>query len=52
MYWSDEVYTIFGLDPKNGAPNLQQYLAAMHPDDRASMVETIKGCMSSDVAAI
>jgi PAS domain S-box-containing protein len=42
IYWSDEVYKIYGLDPKNGAPNLQQYLAAIHPQDRASMVETIK----------
>jgi PAS domain S-box-containing protein len=42
IYWSDEVYKIYGLDPKNGAPNLQQYLAAIHPQDRASMAETIK----------
>ena len=43
IYWSDEVYKIYGLDPKNGAPNLEQYLAAIHPQDRASMLETIKG---------
>jgi PAS domain S-box-containing protein len=42
LYWSDEVYKIFGLDPKNGPPNLEQYLAAIHPDDRASMAETIR----------
>src|SRR5260370_8751791 len=42
IYWSDEVYKIFGLDPQNGPPNLEQYLAAVHPDDRASMAETIK----------
>jgi PAS domain S-box-containing protein len=42
IYWSDEVYKIYGLDPKNGSPNLQQYLAAIHPQDRASMAETIK----------
>src|SRR6266853_5213129 len=42
MYWSDEVYKIFGLDPQNGPPNLEQYLAAVHSDDRASMVETIR----------
>jgi PAS domain S-box-containing protein len=41
IYWSDEVYKIYGLDPKNGTPNLQQYLAAIHPQDRASMKETI-----------
>jgi len=42
IYWSDEVYKIYGLDPKNGTPNLEQYLAAIHPLDRASMAETIK----------
>src|SRR5580698_6594195 len=42
IYWSDEVYKIYGLDPKNGTPNLQQYLAAVHPQDRASMAETIR----------
>jgi PAS domain S-box-containing protein len=41
-YWSDELYKIFGIDPKNGTPNLQQYLAAIHPQDRASMAETIE----------
>jgi PAS domain S-box-containing protein len=42
IYWSDEVYKIYGLNPQNGAPNLKQYLAAIHPDDRASMAETIR----------
>src|SRR6266478_4348981 len=42
IYWSDEVYKIFGLDPRNGPPNLEQYLAAVHPDDRASMEETTR----------
>jgi PAS domain S-box-containing protein len=42
IYWSDEVYKIYGLDPKNGTPDLQQYLAAIHPLDRASMAETLK----------
>ena len=42
MYWSDEVYKIYGLDPKDGTPNLLQYLAAIHPLDRASMAETIE----------
>src|SRR5580692_8656842 len=42
IYWSDEVYKIFGFDPQNGAPNLKRYLAAIHPDDRAAMAETIR----------
>ena len=42
IYWSDEVYKIFGLDPQNRPPNLEQYLAAVHPDDRASMADAIR----------
>ena len=42
IYWSEEVYKIYGLDPQNGAPNLKQFLATIHPDDRASMAETIR----------
>jgi PAS domain S-box-containing protein len=41
-YWSEELYKIYGLDPNNGAPTVEQYLALIHPQDRASMAETIK----------
>src|SRR5260221_28368 len=41
-YWSDELYKIYGLDPQNGAPTVEQYLALIYPQDRASMAETIK----------
>jgi len=42
IYWSDEIYRIYGRDPKDGPPTLEQYLAAVHPQDRTSMAETIK----------
>jgi len=42
IYWSDEVYKIFGFDPTNGAPKLQQFFAAVHPQDRASLTETLE----------
>jgi len=41
-YWSDELYKIYGLDPKSGAPTVEQYLALVHPQDRTVMAETIK----------
>ncbi len=31
--WSDEIYTLFGLDP-SVEPSLELYLACNHPDDR------------------
>jgi PAS domain S-box-containing protein len=42
QYWSDELYKIYGLDPRNGAPTIEQYLALVHPQDRASVAESIK----------
>jgi PAS domain S-box-containing protein len=41
-YWSEELYKIYGLDPKNGAPTVEQYLALVHPQDRASIAKSIK----------
>jgi PAS domain S-box-containing protein len=41
-YWSDELYKIYGLDPKNGAPTVEQYLTLIHPSDRASIAESIR----------
>jgi len=42
IYWSEEVYKIYGLDAKDGPPTFERFLAAIHPQDRASMAETIK----------
>src|SRR6201998_545211 len=41
-YWSDELYKIYGLDPQNGAPTVEQYLNLIHPEDRPAMAKTIK----------
>jgi PAS domain S-box-containing protein len=41
-YWSQELFKIYGLDPKNGLPTLEQYLATVHPQDREFMADTIK----------
>jgi PAS domain S-box-containing protein len=42
IYWSDEVYNIFGFDPKNGTPKLEQFFSAIHPQDRTRLSEAIK----------
>jgi PAS domain S-box-containing protein len=41
-YWSQGLFQIFGLDPQQGAPTLERYLATLHPQDRESIAETIK----------
>lgn len=39
LYWSDETYRIFGLDPRNGLPSREAVEQRMHPDDRERVRE-------------
>jgi PAS domain S-box-containing protein len=41
-YLSEELFRIYGLDPQNGSPTLEQYLATVHPADRDNMADVIK----------
>jgi PAS domain S-box-containing protein len=34
VYWSEESYKIWGLNPRHGLPDLQTVLQRIHPDDR------------------
>jgi PAS domain S-box-containing protein len=35
VFFSEEVYRIYGLDPREPVPSIQRLLQAVHPDDRA-----------------
>ncbi len=37
--WSDETFRIFGLDPANGPPTVDQYQALIHPEDVAKLYQ-------------
>jgi PAS domain S-box-containing protein len=34
LYWSEELFRIFGFDPDQGLPTLDQLLQRIHPEDR------------------
>src|SRR5262249_33088294 len=34
VYWSDEMFRLFGFDPQQGPPMWEQFLERIHPDDR------------------
>lgn len=37
LWWSDEVYRIFGRDAEGFTPSYDSFFACIHPDDRASV---------------
>jgi PAS domain S-box-containing protein len=47
-YWSPELFRIFGLDPANGAPTRDEYLASVRPQDREYMARTIETMLLGD----
>lgn len=34
VYWSEEMYRLFGFDPKEGLPTWEQWMQCVHPEDR------------------
>jgi PAS domain S-box-containing protein len=48
-HWSRELFQIHGLDPGKGPPNCEQYLAAVHPQDREVMASLMKRMLSDDL---
>src|SRR5271168_2472153 len=45
-YWSPELFRMYGLDPAGKPPSLQEYLDLVHPHDRESMADLIKGILT------
>jgi PAS domain S-box-containing protein len=41
-HWSRELFQIHGLDPCEGPPNTEQYLALVHPEDRGFMASLMR----------
>ena len=34
LYWSEEMFRLFGFDPRSGLPKWDQWLQRIHPEDR------------------
>jgi PAS domain S-box-containing protein len=45
-YWSPELFRMHGLDPASKPPSFQEYLDRVHPQDRESMANLIKGILA------
>jgi PAS domain S-box-containing protein len=42
-FWSPELFRMHGLDPDRKPPTVQEYLDCVHPQDRESVANLIKG---------
>ena len=49
-YWSSELFRIYGLDPGGKPPTVEEYLALVHPEDRAFMKQGIAKMMDDQLA--
>jgi signal transduction histidine kinase/integral membrane sensor domain MASE1 len=45
LWWSDELYRLFGLRPKASSPSWEQFLAVVHPEDRGRVSQAIQGLL-------
>jgi PAS domain S-box-containing protein len=45
-YWSPELFRMYGLDPASKPPSVQEYLDRVHPHDRESMADLVKGILA------
>lgn len=41
IYWSEEIYRIFDLDPATFTPTIENHLCYIHPDDLAVITESL-----------
>src|SRR6202166_2270312 len=49
-YWSTELFRIYGLDPSGKPPTVEEYLALVHPEDRAFMKQGIVKMLDDHLA--
>jgi PAS domain S-box-containing protein len=54
IYWSDEIYELYGISDRKGEPNLGHIMNLVHPDDLAFVEKdlnlAIKGVKDYDIA--
>ncbi|CAG1065951.1 two-component system, cell cycle sensor histidine kinase and response regulator CckA [uncultured bacterium] len=47
LYWSDEVYRIFGLKPQEFGATYESFLTYVHPDDRAAVELSVRDALAN-----
>ncbi len=50
LYWSDEIYRIFGVEPQQFGATYDAFLNYVHPDDRQQVIETVNRAVAAHEA--
>lgn len=45
LWWSDEVYSIFGLEPKQFAATFDAFISIVHPEDRQIVEKSVNNAL-------
>ena len=51
VYWSDELYRIFGRSPQESGATYDEFLSYVHPDDRDRVNNAIKKGLNGEPIA-
>lgn len=47
VHWSEETFRVVGRDPRKAEPNYEEFLTAVHPEDRARFRGVVKQALQS-----
>ncbi len=45
LWWSDEMFRVFGVEAESFVPSREAFMALVHPDDRAAISEANRRCL-------
>ena len=48
LFWSDEIYRIFGQEPKSFEATYEVFLETIHPDDRQAVLTAVEKALRSE----
>lgn len=49
LWWSDEIYRIFGLDPQQFTATYESFMEKVHPDDQEKVQEAVAKSLRSNI---
>ena len=52
LYWSDEIYRIFGRNPQEFGATYNEFLSYIHPDDRENVNNAVKEALNGKPIAL